>query len=217
MTDHYIGLMSGTSMDGIDAVVASFDDTGINIVATHERPYAETLRYALLRAAATPVDQPLDNIGSLDRQVGECFRDAALEVLEKSGIAADEIRAIGSHGQTVLHSPRGRHPFTMQIGDPNVIAANTLLEHGVRVYIYPGMSHVKAAIYDGWACLGSANFDRLSLRLNRETNVATSNPAAVSGLIEQVFEPDFARAVELHEPLPASWLDYLKELIADQL
>jgi anhydro-N-acetylmuramic acid kinase len=59
VTDHYIGLMSGTSMDGIDAVVASFDDTGINIVATHERPYPETLRYALLKAVATPVDQPL--------------------------------------------------------------------------------------------------------------------------------------------------------------
>ena len=103
------------------------------------------------------------------------------------------------------------------IGRSNVLAANLMLRHGIRVFIYPGMSHVKAAVYDGWACLGSANFDRLSLRLNRETNVATSNPAAVSGLIEQVFEPDFARAVELHEPLPASWLDYLKELIADQL
>ena len=125
MSDHYIGLMSGTSMDGIDAVVASFDDTGINIVATHERPYPETLRYALLKAVATPVDQPLDNVGSLDRQVGECFRDAALEVLEQSGIAAEEIRAIGSHGQTVRHQPDAVTPYTLQIGNPDLVAAGT--------------------------------------------------------------------------------------------
>jgi anhydro-N-acetylmuramic acid kinase len=125
VTDHYIGLMSGTSMDGIDAVVASFDDTGINIVATHERPYPETLRYALLKAVATPVDQPLDNVGSLDRQVGECFRDAALEVLEQSGIAAEEIRAIGSHGQTVRHQPDAVTPYTLQIGNPDLVAAGT--------------------------------------------------------------------------------------------
>lgn len=103
------------------------------------------------------------------------------------------------------------------IGRSNVLAANLLLRHGVRVYIYPGMSHVKAAIYDGWACLGSANFDRLSLRLNRETNVATSDPDAVERLIGQVFAPDFTRSLELTEPMPARWLDYLQELIADQL
>jgi anhydro-N-acetylmuramic acid kinase len=125
VTDYYIGLMSGTSMDGIDAVVASFDETSVNIAATHERPYAETLRHALLKAVATPVDQPLDNIGSLDRQVGECFRDAAIEILEKSGISPGEIRAIGSHGQTVRHQPDAVTPYTLQIGNPDLIAAGT--------------------------------------------------------------------------------------------
>jgi phosphatidylserine/phosphatidylglycerophosphate/cardiolipin synthase-like enzyme len=79
------------------------------------------------------------------------------------------------------------------------------------------MSHLKAAIYDGWACLGSANFDRLSLRLNKETNIATSHPEAVRELAERVFAKDFAYAVELKKPLPAGWLDYLKEQIADHL
>ena len=102
------------------------------------------------------------------------------------------------------------------IGRSNVLAANQLLQHGVRVFIYPGMSHVKAAVYDGWACFGSANFDRLSLRLNRETNIATSDPEAVGMLVDRVFEPDFARAAELDAPLPANWLDYLKEVVADQ-
>lgn len=99
----------------------------------------------------------------------------------------------------------------------NAVAANVMLKHGIRVYIYPGMSHLKAAIYDGWACLGSANFDRLSLRLNKETNIATSHPAAVTELADRVFSPDFERAVELSGPLPAGWLDYLKEQIADHL
>jgi len=103
------------------------------------------------------------------------------------------------------------------ISRSNVLAANLLLRNGVRVFVYPGMSHVKAAIYDGWACLGSANFDQLSLRLNKETNIATSHPAAVQGLVDRVFLPDFTRAVELTEPLPASWFDYLTELIADHL
>jgi len=103
------------------------------------------------------------------------------------------------------------------ISRSNVLAANVMLRNGIRVYIYPGMSHLKAAIYDGWACLGSANFDRLSLRLNKETNIATSHPTAVEALVGQVFDPDFERAVELTEPLPAGWFDYLKEQLADHL
>ena len=92
--------------------------------------------------------------------------------------------------------------------------ASLMLRHGIRV-ITPAC-RVKAAVFDGWACLGSANFDRLSLRLNRETNIATSEAAAVDA-VEQLFEPDFARALELREPLPSGWLDYLKEIVADQL
>ena len=54
----------------------------------------------------------------------------------------------------------------------NVTAANTLLKYGVRVFTYPGMSQVKAAIYDGWACLGSVNFDKLSFLVNKGMNLA---------------------------------------------
>jgi cardiolipin synthase len=99
----------------------------------------------------------------------------------------------------------------------NALAANTMLRHGIRVYIYPGMSHLKAAVYDGWACLGSANLDRLSLRTNREMNLATSHAPAVDALVEQVFAADMARAVELEEPLPSDWSHYLAELLADYL
>ena len=103
------------------------------------------------------------------------------------------------------------------ISRSNVVAANALLRHGIRVYVYPGMSHVKAAVYDGWACFGSANFDYLSLRVNKELNLATSHPPAVDALVEQLFEVDFARSLELTEPLPGNWGDYLAEMLADFL
>jgi cardiolipin synthase len=103
------------------------------------------------------------------------------------------------------------------ISRSNVLAANDMLRNGIRVYIYPGMSHLKAAIYDGWACLGSANMDNLSLRKNREMNLATSHPPAVDALLEQVFLADMEHSVELTSPLPRNWSDYLAELLADHL
>jgi cardiolipin synthase len=103
------------------------------------------------------------------------------------------------------------------INKSNVVAANTLLKHGVRVYVYPGMSHVKAALYDGWACLGSANFDKLSLRVNKELNLGISDPGFVAELREGVFEADMARSVELTEPLPEDFSNTLASIIAGQL
>jgi len=99
----------------------------------------------------------------------------------------------------------------------NALAANTLLRHGIRVYIYPGMSHLKAAVYDGWACLGSANLDRLSLRTNYEMNLATAHTPAVNDLLAQVFTVDMDKSLELEDPLPGNWSDYLAELLADSL
>jgi cardiolipin synthase len=99
----------------------------------------------------------------------------------------------------------------------NVLAANLMLKNGIRVFIYPGFSHVKAAIYDGWVCLGSANFDRLSLRINRELNIASSDPAVAGQLLERLFEPDFRSSPELTEPIPERWVDHLVEIVADYL
>ena len=125
MPDYYIGLMSGTSMDGIDAALVSFDGSGVDIIATLERSYPDTLRRALLNAVITPVEQPIENIGSIDRQVGEHFRDTTLALLDSSGIAASDIRAIGSHGQTVRHQPNAVTPYSLQIGNPATIAGGT--------------------------------------------------------------------------------------------
>jgi cardiolipin synthase len=96
-----------------------------------------------------------------------------------------------------------------------ILAANTMLAQGIRVYIYPGFSHAKAAIFDGWISVGSANLDRLSLHINREINIATSEPAAVQMLTEVLFEKDFETSRELTEPFPLRWTDHIIEMFGD--
>ncbi|MDH3451357.1 MAG: phosphatidylserine/phosphatidylglycerophosphate/cardiolipin synthase family protein [Gammaproteobacteria bacterium] len=98
----------------------------------------------------------------------------------------------------------------------NRVTINAMLHNGISVYLYPGMSHVKAAIYDGWACLGSANLDKLSLQINQETNLATSHPPVVDALLQRVFWPDFAASRELREASPVEWTHLLAELLADE-
>lgn len=125
MPDYYIGLISGTSMDGIDAVLASFDRDGLQLQATQAHPYPRELRDALQATIENPDACGLDHLGVLDRWIGECFRDAALEVVKKSGVPLADIVAIGSHGQTLRHQPTGVRPFSLQVGDPATIAAGT--------------------------------------------------------------------------------------------
>lgn len=99
----------------------------------------------------------------------------------------------------------------------NQTAVNVMLRNGIRVYSYPGMTHVKAAVYDGWACLGSANFDKLSLQLNHEVNLGTSDPETVEKLLNRVFYPDFKKSTELHDPFRLDSRHHFAELIADEL
>ena len=103
----------------------------------------------------------------------------------------------------------------MQTSDE--VTGNELIENGARVYVYPGMTHVKAAIYDGWACLGSANFNKMSLRVGQELDVAFSDPATVDRLKQDLFETDFRRSRELTQPMPLNWFDSFVKALADQL
>jgi len=99
----------------------------------------------------------------------------------------------------------------------NRVTVNTLLEHGIRVYEYPGMSHIKAAVYDGWICVGSANFDKLSLKVNKELNLATSDPATVNALLDQVFIPDLMLSREILSPVDVTPATYFAEIVVDEL
>ena len=98
----------------------------------------------------------------------------------------------------------------------NKVKANRLLQNGIRVYAYPEMMHTKAAIVDGWAILGSCNFNKLSLRTNDETDVATSDPTFVGHMQRELFEADFAHAQELTELLPVTGSDRFAEMLAHQ-
>jgi cardiolipin synthase len=103
------------------------------------------------------------------------------------------------------------------IGASNLVTIGELLRHGVRVFAYPGMSHVKAALYDGWACVGSANFDRLSLRVNHEFSIGFSNPATIAKLERQLFLNDFRASKEITQAPPVNWMAQFLELLANQL
>ena len=92
-----------------------------------------------------------------------------------------------------------------------------MLRNGIRVYLYPGMTHVKAAVYDGWACFGSANFDKLSLQINEELNLGTSDPDIVGELLARVFIPDLELSEELTTPRPTDWTHRLAEFVSDEI
>ncbi len=97
----------------------------------------------------------------------------------------------------------------------NRVMINRLLQAGIRVYIYPGRTHVKAMTVDGvWAYMGSGNFDPLSLRHNRELGLAVSHGPLVGQLEAQLFLPDFRPDWEVVEPLPWVRCQFVAELIA---
>ncbi len=122
--DLYLGLISGTSADGIDAVLARFEPR-LHVVAAHTTPYPRAVRERVLALATSAAAIALDDYGCLDVQIGEAFAAAANGLLRQAGVDASTVAAIGSHGQTVRHRPDGAHPFTLQIGDPSVIAEHT--------------------------------------------------------------------------------------------
>lgn len=120
----FLGLISGTSVDGIDAALVRFEPR-LDLVAADTFAFPPALRERVLAFARSAVDVALDDFGRLDVELGTCFADAALQLIRDSGVDAATIAAIGSHGQTICHRPLGPHPFTLQIGDPNIIAERT--------------------------------------------------------------------------------------------
>ena len=120
----YLGLISGTSADGIDVALASFEPMPrLHAALTH--PYPSSLRRRILELAQGDGRIALDELGALDIEIARVFAEAAHSLLGRSGITADDVSALGSHGQTVRHRPAGANPYTLQLGDANVIAELT--------------------------------------------------------------------------------------------
>ena len=120
----FLGLISGTSADGIDACLVSFAPR-CELVHGCTFPWAESLRRRLIELGQGGEATSLDELGQLDVQVARAFADAALALLGQAGVAPSRVTALGSHGQTVRHRPGGDAPFTWQMGDGNVIAERT--------------------------------------------------------------------------------------------
>lgn len=120
----YIGLMSGTSLDAIDAVVADFDK-GAQITATLGHPFPPKLRHQLQALINSHDTVNLDELGHIDRDLATTYADAVHALLDSSGMTGADIEAIGCHGQTVRHQPDGPSGFSLQLGNGAALAAAT--------------------------------------------------------------------------------------------
>lgn len=126
-----VGLMSGTSVDGIDAaaVAVTGQETAVKarLLAFSNTPFPERMRSRIFEAFRPEAPGP-ESWGSLHMELGELYAEAALDIIRKAGLQPEEVDAVGSHGQTVWHQPEetaGVKPFTVQLGDGNVIAQRT--------------------------------------------------------------------------------------------
>jgi len=125
-----VGLMSGTSADGVDAAVVDIDRRKVRLLAFEMFPYRVALRRQIL-SLCRPESARLEDICHYNFVLGEVFADAVVKLCSRNGISLDSIDLVGSHGQTIYHQPRGRCygqtriRSTLQIGEPSVIAQRT--------------------------------------------------------------------------------------------
>ena len=178
----YVGLISGTSADGIDAALVTFQDNSPKLIAHHLHPIPVTTRQQLI-SLFTPDQHQIDLMGELDIEIGSLFAAATRTLLEKAGAKPAQVRAIGSHGQTIRHRPDNKRPFTLQIGDPNTISHLTGLpvvaDFRRRDMACGGQGAPLAPIFHQ-ECLGDAGECRVILNLGGIANV-TLLPGTASG------------------------------------
>ena len=121
--ERYIGIMSGTSLDGVDVVLCEIDETSCTLLESLEYPFPSELKAELLSIISGTCT--LEEVGRADHNLGILFTEAVALLLVSHTIDASSVKAIGSHGQTLWHAPDGEHAFTMQLGDPNILATKT--------------------------------------------------------------------------------------------
>ncbi len=123
----YIGLMTGTSVDAIDIALCSFADKRPNLIDAHNHALQPHTKKSI-RSLFQPGNNEIDSLGKLDIQLATEYADAVRGILNSNALDHRQITAIGCHGQTIRHRPtrnKGDRPFTLQIGDPNTLAART--------------------------------------------------------------------------------------------
>ncbi|MDD5405696.1 MAG: anhydro-N-acetylmuramic acid kinase [Sulfurovaceae bacterium] len=121
MSELYIGVMSGTSLDGIDIALCQIDAKQCTLIEAVEYPFPKELKERVLEMIAGQTT--LQEVGELDSMLGSQFAGAINEFIISHDIDKQNIKAIGVHGQTLWHAPSGKYPTSMQLGDPNIINA----------------------------------------------------------------------------------------------
>ena len=116
-----LGLMSGTSGDGVSASLVSFRNQSFRLLAYKTFPYPDSIREKITRSLKLRTRE----ISELNRTLGELFADAALNILKRARVSPRKVSVIGSHGQTIYHGPRDPVPSTFQIGESAVIVERT--------------------------------------------------------------------------------------------
>ncbi len=124
MSNLFIGTISGTSMDAIDVALVDFSDQSPKLLGAISFPIPKEFKDKCFNITQTG-QCLLDEYCQLDMVAGSLFSDAILSLLKAANISAKKIRAIGSHGQNIRHCPNANPPFTLQIGNPNLIAEKT--------------------------------------------------------------------------------------------
>jgi len=180
------------------------------------------------RPAATAAPEPWIKVRRLPTRTGwKPFSNAVRTALRRAqnyiylenpylfdkGVIAGLVRARARGVDVRVLMPRVNDFKTG--GRSNLIVANYLRQHGVRVYFYPGMTHVKALLVDGWSCIGSGNLTHLSLEVSQEQNIATSDPAFAARLKHDLFDEDFARSYELNQSISVDWVDFMADTVLE--
>ncbi|MGZ5026899.1 MAG: anhydro-N-acetylmuramic acid kinase [Methylobacter sp.] len=117
--------MSGTSLDGIDAALVEFKDNKVQLVGFEYQPFTADIQSTIQQLSKPDTLVSLKEYGATDTRLGHLFAETVNALLAKTDIPAGSIKAIGSHGVTVYHAPEIKFPFSLQIGDPNIIAELT--------------------------------------------------------------------------------------------
>ena len=123
MSEYYIGVMSGTSLDGVDIALCEIDASKCKLLHYREFAYETTLKKEVLNAIDSPLT--LQEFGELDAKLGAFFAQKIQQFLEHFSLKKEQVNAIGLHGQTLWHSPDMPHPFSLQLGNANIVVAQT--------------------------------------------------------------------------------------------
>ncbi|EXI62119.1 anhydro-N-acetylmuramic acid kinase [Mannheimia granulomatis] len=177
-SNYYIGVMSGTSLDGVDIALMDFAKNPPKMTACDFIPMPEDLRSdisALLKTGETT----LQKFGEIDHCLGLLYAQSINTFLAKNQLKAEDITAIGCHGQTVWHSPNSDYPFTTQIGDMNLVAAQTgittIADFRRKDMAFGGQGAPLVPAFHQ-AIFGSSNRLTVVLNIGGISNISVLNP-----------------------------------------